>query len=210
MLKELYEKGYINYNDIILDNYKALGISEKDALVLIKILKLYEKKKNIKTSEIVQLTTLSLEEVQESLNHLLDLEYYDIYMNLINGKGEEFYNMHPFFMKLERFFSTTEEASMDKTEIENVINLLEQKLCRNVTPMEMHAINSWIFDDKYSPESIGRAINNLALEGKLTFKNIERKLLNESKTYYPINSDDKLSAEDNKAIDEFLSNINRK
>lgn len=181
MIEKLYEEGLLDYNKLIIQNYKALELNEVDAIVLIKILDLYKKNKNIRTSKIISTTGISKKDVENSLARLIEKNIYEIYIEYKNGIGDESISLDPLFKKIADIFSD-EPNDEDESEIKLTIKLIEGELKRPLTPIEFNVISEWFSLDGYNFENIKKAVVESVKANRVTFKNIEKELLAEKKS----------------------------
>ena len=89
MLKELFEKGYINYEKLIIDNAKALSLKTGEILVLFKIIEQALAKKTLNVTEIRESLVISKPKLDACLARLMERSFYEIYISYENGEGYE-------------------------------------------------------------------------------------------------------------------------
>ena len=106
MFKHLIQKGYVNVNKLLLENYHNFGLNELEFVIL---LKLFEMLKNnqvtISVSALAKKTSMSLNECSNVLNGLfnrglvtLDLE------TTKQGKTKESFNLDECIKFIENYF----------------------------------------------------------------------------------------------------------
>ena len=106
MLKFLIQKGYVNVNKLLLENYHNFGLNEQEVVVL---LKLFEMLKNnqvtISASGLANKTSMSLNDCSNVLNGLfnrglvtLDLE------TTKQGKTKESFNLNECMNYIQNYF----------------------------------------------------------------------------------------------------------
>lgn len=148
MLKYLIQKGYVNVNKLLLENYHNFGLNEQEVVVL---LKLFEMLKNnqvtISVAALAKRTSMNLNECSNILNGLfnrglvtLDLE------TTKQGKTKESFNLNECMKYIENYFINemkSSEVKDNETEIKQIINLLEETLKRPLTPLELQYCVEW-------------------------------------------------------------------
>lgn len=179
MLKKMYELGYLDLDKVILDTYKDIGIKPTDAIILIKMLELDRLNEPILTSSIARKTGLCISDVQDSLVNLMNKKIYEIYLDYSKGVGEEKYNFNQLFRILEETFKDNIGFEKDSTVMKRVMDLVEGELKRNVTPIELDMIRSWLDDDKFNEDDIRRALLEVVSSGRVNIKSINRSLQKE-------------------------------
>ncbi len=203
MIEKLYEQGLLDYNKLIIRNYKALDLNPVDVLVLIKILDIYKTSKKIRTSKIISETGLTKREVEESMTSLMEKNIYSIYLEYKNGIGDESISLKPFFEKVEKLFEDTE--SVDDSEISLTIKLIEGEIKRPLTPIEFNVISEWFSIDGYNYEEIKKAVIESVKMNRVTFKNIEKELLAAKKQSMTLSS--KMTSQKANALDKIYEMI---
>ena len=148
MLKFLIQKGYVNVNKLLLENYHNFGLNEQEVVVL---LKLFEMLKNnqvtISASGLAKKTSMSLNDCSNVLNGLfnrglvtLDLE------TTKQGKTKESFNLNECMNYIQNYFINemkSLEVKDNETEIKQIIELLEETLKRPLTPLELQYAVEW-------------------------------------------------------------------
>ena len=95
MLKYLIQKGYVNVSKMLLENYPALGLSEQELII---ILKLFEMLKNnqvmISVNALSKKTSMSFNECSNVLNGLFNRGLISINLEYNKqGKAKESFNL---------------------------------------------------------------------------------------------------------------------
>ena len=173
MLKELYEKGYLNYADMILDNSRALGLKADEAFILIKILD----GGNVSLPELASQVLMTSNRIDKILADLMDRGFYEIYLDYDNGVGKECLSFDPFFKKLEGLFNP--QINFDEYDIEKTNKYLANQLNRVLTASELEVLQGLIIDDHYTYYQIVGVVDEIVKAKKvLTMKTITLNLAN--------------------------------
>ena len=181
MIKKLYEAGYFNYQDFILDNMKKLSLSPIEAIVLIKMLDEFKIDKRILIDDISNQLAEKRSDVEEAMSSLNEKSFYSVYINYDNGLGEEAASLDGFFERVELLLNNT--GTQDKgDELHSIIEYLAEVFNRILTPQEIEIITSLVLDDYYSLDNFKNAVE-VKLKGRniITVKMIAKALATKEK-----------------------------
>ncbi|HDP4576410.1 TPA: DnaD domain-containing protein, partial [Staphylococcus aureus] len=97
------------------------------------------------------------------------------------GRFTEYMNLDPFFEKLshilkQQSMETKEQNSKEK--FKQLFRVLEDTFARPLSPYEIETLNQWIDVDKHDSEIIQAALDEANSLNKLSFKYMDRILLN--------------------------------
>ena len=81
MVKKLFELGYFNYQDFILDNIKKLSLSPIEALLLIKMLDQFKNDKRILIDNLSNEILEKRKNIEEAISTLMEKGFYSIYIS---------------------------------------------------------------------------------------------------------------------------------
>lgn len=137
-----------NYEYLLLEHYKKLGIDDKEALVLLMIEHLSKEEKNLITASNLSLKmTLEEEELDKIMNNL----YVKGLIDVKSIKGKVVTSLEPTYTKILECLKETilkDEEIKDNKEIETirqeVIDELQDALGRELTALEEDTITTWI------------------------------------------------------------------
>ncbi len=161
MLKELYEKGYLNYVDIILDNSRALGLKADEAFILIKILD----GGNVSLPELASQVLMTSNRIDKILADLMERGFYEIYLAYDKGVGKECVSFEPFFKKLEGLFNP--QINFDEYDIEKTNKYLAKNLKRALTASELEILQELMVDEHYTYDQIVGVIDEIVNSNKV-------------------------------------------
>ena len=133
MLKHLIQKGYVNVNKLLLENYHHFGLNELEFVVL---LKLFEMLKNnqvtISVSQLAKRTSMSLNECSNVLNGLFNRGLVTIDLEVTKqGKTKESFNLDECIKFIENYFLNemkSKEIDDNQEEIKQITSILVNKL----------------------------------------------------------------------------------
>jgi DNA replication protein len=148
MLKYLIQKGYVNVNKLLLENYPSFGLNELELVVL---LKLFEMLKNnqvtISVSALAKKTSLSSNECSNVLNGLFNRGLVTIDLeNTKQGKTKESFNLDECIKFIEGYFYNEMKSkgiAENEESLGQITNLIEQTFKRGLTPLELQIIVEW-------------------------------------------------------------------
>lgn len=174
MIFKLYKDGYFSYKKFILNNITKLELSPNEALVLIKLLDLYlTNERTLRVESISEATNIHGNDVDNILNNLLQLDYFSMYVENIDGVMTEKFTVEPFFKRVESLYL---DDNNNSKEIDKIFALIERKTRKMLTNNDYNFINSLI-EDGNTLDDITNAITTLE-KGRydITLKNIARQL----------------------------------
>ena len=176
MLEELFKKGYLNYEKMILENTKALGVTIEEAVILICILK----ENSLSVDKLQNNLLITFDKVDKILSSLMERGFYAIYLSYDNGRGTECVSFEPLFEKLEAIINKNNQE-VDDYDIAKANSFLSEKMNRVLTSQELEILQSLMLEDRYSYDEIVTGVNSI-LENKraLTMRTLTVKLADKS------------------------------
>lgn len=180
ILKKLYEDYDLAIERILIKEYRRLKLNISEMSVLISLLSIYKKRKTFSLTAISKRVELSQDEINKSLNSLLEKGFMSIELEHKDGKDREIFDLDLLFQKIEKLFiddQLEKNKLEDESKIMQTIQRFEQGLGRTLQSYELENIRKWYDDKKYSHEKIVTAINSA--EDKVSIKYVER-LLNQN------------------------------
>jgi len=176
MIEELFKKGYLNYEKMILENTKALGVTIEEAVILICILK----ENSLSVDKLQNNLLITFDKVDKILSSLMERGFYAIYLSYDNGRGTECVSFEPLFEKLEAIINKNNQE-VDDYDIAKANSFLSEKMNRVLTSQELEILQSLMLEDRYSYDEIVTGVNSI-LENKraLTMRTLTAKLADKS------------------------------
>lgn len=169
----------INIPSRLVKDYKALGLSEVDMMVILHIIR-WQKEQDLLPSfeQIAQYMTINANDVSNVLKKLrnqglLTIDQFEDENQVVH----EWYSITPL---IEKLYEVQQEVSQSKDEEGKLFSLFEQEFGRALSPIEIETISYWLDDDRFKPALIKAALREAVLMGKLNFRYIDR-ILNEWK-----------------------------
>ena len=130
MLKELFERGYINYEKLIVDNAKALSLKTGEILVLFKVIEQALAKKTLNVNEIKDSLVISKSKLEACLARLMERSFFEIYIAYEDGTGREYISLDTLYDKINAILANNFVPSID---LSKANEYLQGKLNRVLT-----------------------------------------------------------------------------
>ncbi|MEB5646405.1 DnaD domain-containing protein [Staphylococcus saprophyticus] len=167
----------------LLDHYNQLGINEAELVILIKLLHASESSNKQPSIESLQQgTTFGSREVTTIIQSLIQHDLLELKVEKDEeGKFTEYMNLNQFYVNLSEIMEQVNiKVEEENTEVEfNVLfQQIEQAFGRPLSPFEIETLNQWLDIDKHELSVIQAALDEATSQNKLSFKYIDRILLN--------------------------------
>lgn len=176
---ELIKNNVIDFNELLLEQYYLLGLTEVDVVLLIKLHNLIDKDVNtIFISKLFNKMSISEEELSNCLVRLIDMDFINI--SLDQNKKEQ-YSLNGIYKKLSFLLSTNENDKKDylvQERVKTTIKKLESSLNKILSPLELQMINRWFYEYNYKYDDIDKTINKALNNKNCGVKYIDRSLHN--------------------------------
>lgn len=199
MLEELYKNGYLNYEQLIFDQAKALGLNAEEVFVLIHILKNHKKTNSLSIEAIQTEVLMSPSKLDKLVASLMERGFYEVYLSYDRGKGTECISFKPLFEMLEKLLK--QETAPDTYDIEKANKYIVSKFNRVLTAAELEILQSLMIDDHYSYDQIAAVVDSIVASKKaLSMRSIALGLANK---HYEV----KTSADQPAVVRDFIKRI---
>ncbi|WP_430534137.1 DnaD domain-containing protein [Listeria rocourtiae] len=183
IMQKWLNAGNVTLSQVLVENYAKIGMDEQEFVIIIQLHSFLEKGIYFPSmEEIAERTTLSTEKAFRIIQALVNKRFISI--KQVN-EGEqvftESYTLDPLLEKLMIFFENMyQEQNVVFQEIEqmSLYSQFEQEFGRPLSPMEAEMLSAWIDQDFNSPELIREALKEAVLSQKLSFRYMDRILLN--------------------------------
>ena len=155
---------------LLLFNYKDLGISNEEFIILIYLI---NQKNNIyNPKEISENLKMDLSNVLTSVSDMNEKGIIKVYIENNNGRQAEFIDLNNLYEKLT--FTVVNSNDNDDTSIHS---LIEKEFARPLSSLECELINTWI-DNGFSNELIEEALKEAVYNNAKNLKYIDKILDN--------------------------------
>ncbi len=165
MLEILIKKGYIDYERLLMDYSKALGLSAEEVVVLLKLLKEYLKTDDLVVENLPNELLMTSYKIDKTVANLMERGYYEVYIVYDQGVGKEKVSFKPLFQRIESLLK--EEQTFDPYSIQEANRLLTQKLNRVLTSSELDILQSLMIEDHYTFDQIQTAVEDIKRKNKV-------------------------------------------
>lgn len=168
----------IDFNSLLLNNYKRLKISEKELVVLLLINNLLNNGNELITADLLSLKmNLSSDEIDEIMCSLVEKNYLtfasvDKDENRLQTSLENLNRI--LYRELTKTILGNEfiKSAEDNKKVEQLYEMFSLALKRNLAPLELAKIDDWL-KEGYSCEEVSYALKKAQQDKKLTLRNIE-------------------------------------
>lgn len=185
MIGKLFDKGLINYHQLIFEYQSKLELTSDEVVVLMQLLNLAQRKRySLSTLTLARMTSLKTNVVGEIVNSLFEKDIISIQFErkTSNEKLKEVFDLKPLFAKILDFLE--EDIERDKeiksiTDIEYIIRVLEKTFDKPLTPRYLEIVKQW-FTDEYTKEEIDQAIETTKEHGRKSVNYVDKILRSET------------------------------
>lgn len=167
----------------LLDHYNELGLNETELVILIKLLHASEtsnKQPSIETLQ--QGSALDSREITSIIQTLIQHNLLELNVNKDEeGKFTEYMNLDQFYDRLSEIMQQMNVKQVEhesELEFNTLFQKIEQAFGRPLSPYEIETLNQWLDIDKHDLSVIQAALNEAESQNKMSFKYIDRILLN--------------------------------
>jgi DNA replication protein len=179
------DDGIIDFNQMILQNYKNIGLNETEAFVIIELQK--QSKAGItflNPKKIVKNVSITLDQLLNVLDNLIRNNY--LSMEIIkNGSGKEaevFHLNHTVDKILKYSHQVMDDLVIGQpkkyaTSEEELVDLIEKQFQKQLTPLEIEIIRKWVGEDRYPIFDIRKALLDALKANKTSLSYVDGILL---------------------------------
>ena len=162
----------------LLDHYNELGLNETELVILIKLL--HASEPSIETLQ--QGSALDSREITSIIQTLIQHDLLELNVNKDEeGKFTEYMNLDQFYDRLSEIMQQINVKQVEhesELEFNTLFQKIEQEFGRPLSPYEIETLNQWLDIDKHDLSVIQAALNEAESQNKMSFKYIDRILLN--------------------------------
>ncbi|MDA3931459.1 MAG: DnaD domain protein [Tenericutes bacterium] len=210
LIKKLMEKKLLDFDKLLKNTYRQIGLKEIEAFFIMELYSLKMKgETQINPTELIKNLSVSENEATELLDSMMQRDYlsFEIRENK-GGKTTESFSLDQTINKIVEYYKSEIEKDIVKTknttetDENEIAEILETQLQRQLKPMEIEVIIKWMKEYKYDKLTIKDAIIEAVKSGKTSISYIDGILLKKKQ-----NKDNKVSKTNRKKSDilkEFL------
>ena len=163
---EVLKSKYYQIPQVLLFNYRKLGLNELELIVIMYILN--ENDTNYNPKKISNDLDIDVKKILEVINNLMEKGFLSIELIKVNNVRNEVINLDLMYEKIA--FIIMKKDNKKET---NIFETYEKELGRALSPTEYEIINSWL-DSGYSEELILLALKEAVYNGVSNFRYIDR------------------------------------
>lgn len=172
MIKKLYECGCFNYKKFILNHQKELLLTPVGVVLLIEMLKEYEKNKFFSVASIKDHMNITDEAFDQANMKLMEREFYSVYVEYEDGIGREAISLDGFFDRVSDVLDGVNSKDFEN-DFFHVTQLIQKEINRILTAEEMEIVSSLITEDRVTENDIKDALAYMKTHYKvLSVKNL--------------------------------------
>lgn len=173
------EQGHVSIPKLFFQHYKALKITDDEALLLLHLLAFHSEQNDFPTpNDLAKRLYFSENDISLKLQRLLQKGLLEITQGIDgNGIVYEKYSVYPLWERILDHIeasSLQQELEVEKNEEGEIFAIFEQEFGRLLSPMEIETISMWIDTDHHSPSIIKAALKEAVLAGKISLRYIDR------------------------------------
>ncbi|MDY0023513.1 MAG: DnaD domain protein [Candidatus Izemoplasmatales bacterium] len=211
ILKKMIEEGIVDFDKLLKNTYKDLGLSELEAFLLMELNALKMKGTSFITPKILtKKLTMTEDDAFNLMNELMKKKYLNfLLIKGDNGKQKESFDIDLTYRKIMEYYQDkvlddmmTSKNTYDTLEDE-IVELLERNFQKQLKPMEVEIIIKWIHDFKYTKEDIKEAIFQAIKANRFSISYLDSVLLKKRQVNQEIKVK-KTGKKKSKVLKEFL------
>ncbi|HCM90053.1 MULTISPECIES: DnaD domain protein [Vagococcus] len=181
-IKDFLKADMTTISNLLLTNYKKIGLSDQEFLFYIQLLKCSQEGNYFPDLNLVsEVMTTPVEDLYRLLQGLNDKGAISI-ETLMNQQGqtEDRYDLTLIYDKLANYLEQQQEKEVQiksENKVTTLFQTFEIEFGRPLSPIEYETIQSWLNQDKYEVELIELALREAVLNQAYSLKYIDRILL---------------------------------
>lgn len=179
---KILNDGSTNIPNVILYNYKKLGLNDTEFVFLIELLSVLKSENYILNfQEISQIMDKTDAEVYSLLNSLIQKGI--ISLNSVKdsqGRNDDKYSFTPLYKKIVKVLNENEkeeETKKNNTSREDVFLRIQREFGRQLSSFEIEMVDNWLTEDNYSAELIILALKEAILSNAYSLKYMDKILI---------------------------------
>lgn len=171
--------GAIDYNYLLLENYRQLKLNEEELATIIIIQHLLNQGNDFISVDLLSLKmTLDIAKIDEILSNLLTKGI----VAYVSKNGKTVTTLEPLYLKLMdemKLSQNKEEVANSKNvseKLENIYKQFQILLGRSLSQIEISKIGEWLITCGYSEETIVDALKDSLNHGKKSLRSVDKTL----------------------------------
>lgn len=183
LFKKLLEDDMINFNAILIKNYRKLNINEKDIIVLSSLARSEIKGyTSFNPSRLKVKVGLSNDDLYKSLNSLTEKGYIEIKeaVNEKTLKTCEFFSLEKLYKEIVNIYLKEEKKEQQRKSVsfqEEISLFYEETYNKPLSPLDIDIIKVWADEKKFSIDEIKNEMLDCIKIGKTSLKAVDQSLI---------------------------------
>lgn len=186
LFNEFVESGSTSINNLVLQNYHNLGMTEKDLIVYL-ALSMYAQKGVTfpMAKDLAKNTGMDEASIYTIIQGLIKLGVIELKTIMDHHQQRDIYSLTPIYHRIKNLLQQEQESNQQNrlmSETEELFRKIEVEFGRPLSPIEQEQIHQWIDDDHYSVELIDLALREAVLNQAYSLKYMDRILISWEKS----------------------------
>ncbi|WP_276860211.1 DnaD domain-containing protein [Limosilactobacillus ingluviei] len=185
VLSKYLQAGQTTVSNLLLHHYHDLGMSTSELMVYLELKSYLDMGQLPNIKQIATHLGTETSQVYELIHELVSHHFLAQRLQKnAAGQEAEVYDFSPLHARLLQYleqpnhFNATPEQSAPQDAKERLFKQLESGFGRLLSPMEINLVNDWLTKDHYEPAIIELALRETVLNGKFSFRYMDRILMN--------------------------------
>jgi DNA replication protein len=176
------EQRNITIPQYFFQHYNELKIQDDEALILLHLMSFQQEGIDFPTpNDLVMRTNFQMMSISQILQRLMQKGFVEISQSTDTaGMITEKYSVSPLWERLLDLLEQKQQQAKEtisKLDEATIFTLFEQEFGRLLSPIEIETIGMWMDVDQQTPEIIKAALKEAVLAGKVSFRYIDRILM---------------------------------
>ncbi|AMA73527.1 MULTISPECIES: DnaD domain-containing protein [Aneurinibacillus] len=179
VIARMLAAGTTSLSNLVLQNYRKLGLSDEEMMLVIHLLGFKAEGKPFPTiGELEERMSADASVIIKMLQRLVQQGYLSIEETVdpVTGVRSEWYCFTPLYKKIAACLEKgqTDREKQERRDIKNLYAIFEEEFGRPLSPIECENLAMWLDQDGYSEALIMAALREAVISGKLFFRYIDR------------------------------------
>lgn len=173
---KLIRSNVISLNEVLIQNYKNIGLDEIDTTILVLLnLQKLNQDNALSTNSLAEKMTLNENEISERILSLLQKGYLELIIDDVTS--QEKFSLDPVIEKISALLSEEPKQETNQEMVQKVVEYCQKIYQRILSVEELKIVHMWI-DDNYSYEEISEAVFDSLKAKKTQIKYADAILVN--------------------------------
>ena len=195
-IAKLIKAKTIDFTQVLIQNYKAIGLNETTAVIVAKLYYLADENDNfLELEKLAKEVTINIEQLGDLIIDLVNKGYIEL---TLDNNGRETFSVDGVIEKIALVLekgSNEDVLSERQEKLSLIVSYVETTFSKTCTSSDLIVINAWL-DNNYDYEDIKNAVFKAFQLGKINLKYVDAILASKSnhKANNKIEVDEELKA----------------